>query len=150
MGIKILKLGILYLPEYLSRQKHIYIKDGGISVTRNSLDDLFISQYLFTKYIEFLLERLNQEHEYIKHEYLGLNRSMLSEKSNQYICNQEYFHCKSTVIYLNFLTEIQKKVSDFYEKNQRPLSLYSIEAYHENIKKHEEKISQIISDLFKY
>ena len=124
--------------------------NGGIFMTRNSLDDLFIAQYLFAKYIEFLLERLEQEHEYLKQEYLGLAHSMLSEESNQYICDQENFHCKSTVIYLDFLTETQKKVSDFYKKNQRPLSLYSIEAYHENIKKHEEKLSQIISELFKY
>jgi hypothetical protein len=119
-------------------------------VTRNSLDDLFISQYLFINYIEFLLEQLNKEYMYIKHEYLMLDRSMLSEKSNQYICDQKDFHCKSTMMYLEFLTEIQKKISDFYEKNQRPLPLYSIETYHKNIKVHKKRISQIINDLFEY
>lgn len=119
-------------------------------MTRNSQDDLFIFHYLLTKYIKFLRDRLDQEYTLIKNEYLKIKFPMISEESSQYIYNQKEFHCKSTIIYLDFLTEIQKVISDFYEKNQRSLPLYSIEPYRKNIKKHEEKITQIISELFEY
>jgi hypothetical protein len=119
-------------------------------MTRNSQNDLLIFQYLFTQYTRFLLERLSQEHTFLKTELENINLSLLSKKDQEYIHEQKIFHYNSTTTFSDFLIKLQKITSNFYETNYTPLPLYSKTSFHINIKNHEEKILQIINELFKY
>lgn len=113
-------------------------------MTRNSQDDLLIFAYLITKYVCFLQQRLSKEYELLENEYATL----LPYLNDEYLCTERIFHLDSTKDFMSFLDEIQKKVFDFYTKNQRPLPLYSIECYHANIQKNKEEIIKIINSLF--
>lgn len=118
-------------------------------MTRNSQDDLLIFNQLIIEYINFLKARLSKENELLKNEYEKILSSSLSSLDMQYLHIEKEFHIESTKEFMAFLDEIQKKVLDFYIKNQRPLPYYATHLYHANIKKHETEIIHLINSLFK-
>lgn len=118
-------------------------------MTRDSLDDLGISKYLIINYIAFLRQRAETQNFFLQKEYANLRALPLTKESNKYIYNQEYYHLRSTQEYQAFLLDIEKRVNDFFETNQRPLPLYAKELYHNNIQEHKKQILKIIDNLFK-
>jgi hypothetical protein len=118
-------------------------------MTRNNLDDLFIAEYLITNYILFILNRIEQQNDILNKEFLLLKDLTLSDDCYGYICEQEKYHFTSTQEYENVLKEIKKKISDFYQENQKPFPLYAKETYRKNADEHRKALINLISELFK-
>lgn len=118
-------------------------------MTRNSLDDLLIANYLLICYIDFLQNRVEQQNKIIESEFSTLQTLLLPKECKAYISMHKKEHLESTNKYLEFLLEIENKISDFFEINQRPIPLYSKEVYRQNLQMHKNELEKIFNNLFK-
>lgn len=118
-------------------------------MTRNSQDDLYIANYLLICYIDFLQNRGVQQNKIIENEFSALQSLLLPKKCKAYISIHKKELLDSTNEYLEFLLEIEKKISDFFEINQRPMPLYSKEVYRQNLQMHKDALEKIFNNLLK-
>lgn len=119
-------------------------------MTRNSLDDLFITYHIFIIYIEFLQKRTNDELMIIQKEYLKNSTTKLSVNDQLELLAQSNYHVGSTQKFYTILSEIKKEISDFYNLNQKSLPLYSISSYKKTLHTHTQKLLEILAALPKY
>ena len=119
-------------------------------MTRDSLDDLFITYQILVQYIDFLDNRLEKQMEKIQNIYANIPLELLSSESKVYVQTDKKKRIKDIENFRKSLSRIRVQTIELYQKYPLKISKISRKQYENNLDEHQKKIISLFQELTKY